>query len=336
MILNNLKKILKKDLKQKLLYLKYKTKINFYPDHFKLGGIPSLMTKLIFFLSMIEKFYREYRVKKNLLFKKQPKYFFIHSFPRSGTNYLKSILESNFELENNIGNGIPKYNQSTDNFIFADNFHAYNLPRLSSIVYKHLSINEIRNSHMTKRINLQKKFRFRFSHFPINTNDLISFNEQIKGVYLIRNPITCCFSYFLHTIKSENFFYRKNSKIKIDTFENQLKFIIKNYKIYINHISKYKKKIFIVRHEDLITNPLLQIKKIFKYFGYKYQLKNLKKSIIINKKKNLQKSMGDSLIYSNRYSLNNILSDKQKKILTNLIKSELKSEIEIYKKINNN
>ena len=51
------------DLRLKLKFLKKKTNINFYPDNFSKTGLKSIYTRLIFFLLMMERFYKEIRIK---------------------------------------------------------------------------------------------------------------------------------------------------------------------------------------------------------------------------------------------------------------------------------
>ena len=125
------KKILRKilnqitttDIRLKLRFLKNKTGINFYPEIFHKKGLKSLYTRIIFFLLVLEKFYKETRIKYRKIFKTNFNYVdlkFINSLPRSGTTLLQNIILSERELSNSSGDGIPKYISSSDNFIYND------------------------------------------------------------------------------------------------------------------------------------------------------------------------------------------------------------------------
>ncbi len=115
---------LNKDIRWKIKILSKKLKINFYPKLFSFKGLKGYYEKIILNLILIDKFYKKKKlVKKNIFInidnKNNNKINCLVSSPGSGSNYIRCLFSSYFEIYYKIGNGIPKFSNIHNKFIFA-------------------------------------------------------------------------------------------------------------------------------------------------------------------------------------------------------------------------
>ncbi len=294
------------DIRLKLRFLKNKTGINFYPEIFHKRGLKSLYTRIIFFLLVLEKFYKETRIKYRKIFNTNLDKIdlkFINSLPRSGTTLLQNIISSERELSNNSGDGIPKYMSSSDNFIYNDIENKKKIPlNLFEVCYENPTMYEIR--YYNKKVQTYDYSRFYFSHYPISKNDLILNQEQLKQVYLIREPISSSISNLKHVLNFDKFANFKNIDFEKDYIEKKLENICSNYKYYFKHVynKKNNQNIMIVKFENLINFTNETIKKIYNFFDVSFDSEILNKSIEIHTKDKTIKRLFKNKSVSNRIS----------------------------------
>ena len=336
----NLKKILNQitttDIRLKLRFLKNKTGINFYPEIFHKKGLKSLYTRIIFFLLVLEKFYKETRIKYRKVFKTNFNYVdlkFINSLPRSGTTLLQNIILSERELSNSSGDGIPKYISSSDNFIYNDLENKKKIPlNLFEVCYDNPSMYEIR--YYNKKVQTYDYSTFYFSHYPISKNDLILDQEKLKQVYLIREPISSSISNLKHVLNFDKFAGLKNLNFEKEYIEKKLKGICANYKFYLKHVlnQKNNQNIMIIKFENLINSTNETIQRIYNFFNINFDLEILNKAIGIHTKDKTIKRLYKNKSVSNRIS-NYILEEDLEVLLKKKIKDVLCEEIKNYNEL---
>ena len=335
-----LKKILNQirttDIRLKLRFLKNKTGINFYPEIFPKKGLKSVYTRLIFFLLILEKFYKETIIKYRKIFNtdfNKIDFKFINSLPRSGTTLLKNIISSERELSNNSGDGIPKYISSSDNFIYNDLENKKKIPlNLFEVCYDNPTMYEIR--YYNKKVQTYDYSAFYFSHYPISKNDLILNQEKFKQVYLIREPISSSISNLKHILNFDKFANLKNINFEKEYIEKKLESVCSNYKFYFKHVldQKNNQNIMIVTFENLINSTNETIKKIYNFFNVNFDLEILNKAISIHTKNETIKRLYKNRSVSNRIS-NYILEKNLEILIIKKIKNVLSEEIIKYNEL---
>ena len=220
------------DIRWKLIKVSKILKINIYPKHFKFNGLNSLYSYLIYNLIYNDKFSKTKKetfdfIKTNVNFKSS-KINFLISTQSSGSNFLRGMLNSYFEMKYGLGNGIPFYNIATDRWIyngpiilFSDFWKVVNLER-------NIKLNKL-NSELKKNF-LEK--RIIFTRHPIVKIDLFDLNKiNINPIVLLREPKDWIISRYLYLEKNE--YYCKfdiadnevNNKIIEDEFSKLCMFI---------------------------------------------------------------------------------------------------------------
>ena len=121
-MLKKLKNFINSDFKRKLIIISKFTKINLYPDYLPTKGLSSLYTKTLFNLFLFLDFLKYRKRSYNKIFKNKDyttKKNFLVSTPSSGSTFLRLMLQSYFELIYQVGNGIPKYDNTNNRMVFA-------------------------------------------------------------------------------------------------------------------------------------------------------------------------------------------------------------------------
>ena len=101
---------LNKDIRWKIKILSKKLKINFYQKLFSFKGLKGYYEKIILNLILIDKFYKKKKlVKKNIFInidnKNNNKINCLVSSPGSGSNYIRCLFSSYFEIYYKISLG---------------------------------------------------------------------------------------------------------------------------------------------------------------------------------------------------------------------------------------
>ncbi len=321
------------DIRLKLKFLKKKTNINFYPDYFNIKGFSSIYTRFIFFLLMFEKFYKELRIKYRKLFNTKFNYekiFLINSLPRSGSTFLNNILSSERELTNNSGNGVPKYLNTTDRFIFNNSENKKRIPlNLFEICYEDLLMYDYRYYNKNKEAYNYNSFYF--THYPISKSDIVNNQKDLKQVFLLREPISSCLSNLKHFLNFDNFISGEKKTFDDKYIQSKLDTICINYKEFFKFIYKFKsnQNYLIISFDNLINSTFENVEKIYNFFNLSFSKENLEKSIKINSKENTINMLFKNKELSNRVS-NFHINPNIEKDLIEKIKNNLKDEINKY------
>ena len=318
------------DLRLKLKFLKKKTNINFYPDNFSKTGLKSIYTRLIFFLLMMERFYKEIRIKYRMIFNTKFEYDkikIINIIPRSGSTFLMNLIYSERELFNGSGDGVPKYKSEVDEFVFNVLENKRRIPfQLFEICYLDLTFHDYRNYNQDVRAYDYNNFYF--SGYPTPKNDLIPHQEKLRQIYLVREPISQCISYLKHMLNFDKFVTLENKNFENEYIFKKLKIVCENYKSFINHVyeKRYQENIMIITYESLVNDTKLTLKKIYNFFQVEFNEQFLEKSININSKQNTLKMLYKNKKVSNRIS--NYQFEKDFEVtLIKRIKESLKYEL---------
>ena len=116
-MINNLSKFIKLELRNKLRVIENKFNFKIYPHYIKNNLIDKIKFKVIFFfilnerLKKIKKFY-----KNNIRLDLNKKHNCIITFPRSGTHYVQTVINSYYEIFLDIGAGNVKYDGINDKY----------------------------------------------------------------------------------------------------------------------------------------------------------------------------------------------------------------------------
>lgn len=171
---------------------------------------------------------------------------YIVEFPKSGITWLSTIIANINLLESNEKIKITFYN-----------LQQY-----------------IPDIHSTRTINYFPlwsfpKFRFIKSHDTYNKN-------YKHVIYLVRDPIKVMNSYFI---------FAKELKIFNGTIDDFVKHPLFGIKSWIDHIESWlnkgvtDQKIHLIKYEDLLENPFIELKKIYQNLGLDVSDDNIHKSI---------------------------------------------------------
>ena len=122
-MIKKLKNFFKYDIRIKLKKISYLTGISFYPNFFSFRGIKRFYHYLIFEMIFFSKTFKKRKILKNKLkneiisnFNKKNNV--LVSSPASGSTFIRSCLYSYFEIYLKIGNGIPKYDNINNLWLF--------------------------------------------------------------------------------------------------------------------------------------------------------------------------------------------------------------------------
>ena len=328
-ILNKIKKFINLDIRWKLKFLGGLIGLKLYPSSFKLSGLKSIYSKIIFYLIFQEKS-KEIR-KKNyeLIFKtnlKNNRKNILVALPRSGSNFLRNLITSYVAIEHNISNGVPKYDGVLDRW-----------KRLSSTIFSGNMYNSItlddEDFKIKKILNeeeLQKKIIY-FTRHPIQPADLIDINF-CNPVILLRNPKTQVRSWILTKAFAYKYKYNDFLKELNKQIERNFEFLI----FWKNYVDQNSDKSLIVDFDDLSSSTEKVLSKVLKFYDYLINKDILERSVEINSKTNYKKYIGNINKKSLRF-MSDEISIVNEDNYNKLIKENkrIKDVFEIYNYLNN-
>lgn len=281
---SKLKSFFQSDIRWKLIKLKKITKINLYPQYFHKNGFRGIYTKLIITLILREKLQRHKKSLINNFFlsnktKHDRKINFLISTPSSGSNFMRLMLSSYFELIYQIGDGIPKYDNLNDLYIFPiTQIEAGNL-------YNHLSFERVRNYEnlkLAKDKNLDfDKNKIIFTRYPLENLDLFRLDEA-RPVILVRDPYEQILSSYTRTINFKKYLSRDviNHKLLNELVNRYYNFI----NFWLNHTKNLDENNYkIVKYENLLLDTVKTLKDVLNFYNYKINNEHIIKSTEIHK-----------------------------------------------------
>tara|TARA_B100001057_G_scaffold320473_1_gene320730 strand:- start:344 stop:1372 length:1029 start_codon:yes stop_codon:yes gene_type:complete len=333
---NRITRFLKQNIKWKLKAISNLIKINLYPQNFNFLKINFnyFYSKFIFNLIFYEKVFWSKKFLKNKIFIQQKnlskKLKCFVSSPGSGGTFVRNVFNSYFEIRFGIGNGIPKFNNITNTWVFSGS------PWLSADLY-----NAIEDKISAKRQNNSEKFYSEkqffdkaiiFTRYPFrNTEiDLFDFNEM-KFLVLFRNPHDWMISQYT---KYEIRLKKNNTQINKD-FINKYLMDLKKYYIFWNSFKNNNKNILYIDYNNITKNNFKTFKKIFSFFNYD----KIDNNLILNCIKYNSVTFSKKLV-NNNFKGTRFTDVKKKKKISLKISKFLKYEInrlgmnKLYKELN--
>ena len=277
-ITQKIKKFFKKDIREKLIFLKI------YPKFFYSSGIKSIYPKFIFSRILKERFirfkrdnYKKFYIERS----ENEKNNFLFSLPRSGSTATRLMLISYFEMIYGIGNGIPKYDPINDKWIFPlSNIQHQELH--NSLVFENLTSNmERKHIDLFLSNNEFKKKKIIFSRYPLLNSDTYNIKYS-NPVILIRKPKDQIISYCVnHGFTFENL-SQNNLMIVKKAFNNYQKFI----KFWQNELENNinKKDYIVLNFRNIVSNPKEVLECLLKFYGYKVNKELIDRAAEIHQK----------------------------------------------------
>ena len=324
-ILNQIKKFINLDIRWKLRFIGNLISLKLYPSSFKLSGLKSIYSKIIFFIVFQEKTKKIRKENYNLIFKinvKNQKKNVLVALPRSGSNFLRNLITSYVAIENKISDGTPKYDGITDSW------KKFSSTIFSADMYSSISLDEekFKIRKIFKDNDLIKK-QIYFTRHPIQEADLINI-DKVNPVILLRNPKDQIKSWIL----TKSFRYNYNKNQFIDELLSQIRKNLAFLNYWKNYLSKKDSKEYLIVDFTELTKETYEIfSKILKFYKYEVEYEIIKKSVEINNKENYKKYIGNKNVNSIRFMNDKILNSNID-IFNEIIQSnsEIKNIIEIY------
>jgi hypothetical protein len=305
-----IKKFCKLEIRDKTRAIQKLINFEIYPQYIRNNFFDKLKYNFFFFFTLrekikiLKKYYKEeFKLKKNQRLN------LITTFPRSGTNYINSVISSYYDINLKIGNGDVFYNGLLDSYVNSSHFLDKKLDLHNGIIF-----DMPYEFYKFRYKDMYKKEILGAGHFPLGDINTI-FVQNSKFVVLIRKKIE----------KSISSWYvmQKKNEIKINQKLIDYSFldsIIKNYSFFNNfwRENKLELKYKFVYYEDFIENPFLEFSKIFSFFQLSLNVDDLKKAINCNDKNNINQKIvkktsdrqTDIFFSSYRLELEKIINEK--------------------------
>ena len=242
------------EIRGKIRAIERNLNIKIYPKYLKKNIIDKIKFRIIFSISMYQRIKRiKSYYKKNLYPALDQKFNFITTFPRSGTNYVSSVIDCYYELLFDIGNGEVKYNGLKDTY-------ENNCSSLNKSTNIHNGINFFKQNYKLNEIQSKKYIKeIMFAeHFPLSDINTV-YIDNITFVVIIRKQI----------FKSISSWYIMTKDINQKIDYSYVDSLIKEY-LYFNNFWKENKlnlKYKIFYYEDLIDNENNKFLEIFNFFN---------------------------------------------------------------------
>lgn len=297
---------LQSDFRWKLIKLSKIIKINLYPKTFNLSNYAH---KIIFNFIFNEKSQKIKKIiSQNII--EQQKYSkknlkFLVSPPGSGSTFVRCMLNSYFEIFYGIGNGIPKFNNITNEWIFSGS------PILSSDLFNSIIIDESLNKNNTNKYFSKKEFYKNvifFTRYPYKNSkiDLHNFNNS-KIIVLFREPYDWMISQYTRYEKKN---YVDKKIVNVIMIKESLNYLKTYYDFWLKYSKLNKTKVLFIDYKILTTKSNKAFFEICKFINYKISNKELINDCVkYNSKRyslKLIKTKFEGTRFSNSYERNKI------------------------------
>ncbi len=196
------------------------------------------------------------------------------------------MLKSYFELYFKLGNGIPKFDNINNAWIYSS------YPIINGDLFNQVDIDYPSNKpdFSIKFYSRKKYFKnsIIFTRYPFTRIDLHKF-KLLKFIVLFREPYDWMISYYVHHEKKK--FFTKN-RINEKIIRHSLLRLKNYYEFWIKFSENNKKKVFFLDYNKLTGKSLKSFTEICKFFHFSVSNKKI---------------ISDSVKYnSKKYSLKNI------------------------------
>ena len=315
------KRFLKLDIRWKLKRIEKLLGINLYPKYFEFNGIKNFYSYIVFNLIFFEQIFKKKKVVfqriKKISENNNKKVNFIYCLPSSGSNYVRNFLSSYFELKYKIGNGIPKFDNYSDNrWFYSDS------PVIWPDLFSNVFLEQYQPNNEWSFYNKEEflKERVGMSRYPLKGIDLFKI-EDTKPLILLREPYDWFTSVYFKKSKEDYYSTEEkniiNKKIINDTIVRYLKY----NKFWINYLKKKNKEDFlIIKFKDLVTEEKKSILRILNFFKIEIDEEKINRAIHVNSK--------EFTISNNQaeFKGTRFVNPNEKQKIKDLIHDELKSE----------
>ena len=271
-MLNKIKNFLKNyDIRWKFLIIGKYLGVRLYPAYFNLRGLKSILFKIFFNLIINEKI----KKKKNQFLKEiyeiielkgNQKANFLISSPSSGGNFVRYLLSSYFEIRFNTGNGIPKFDNQTNKWIFNSS------PIFSGDLFNFITLERyILNFNIIPKEEYIKKKIF-LSRYPFSSQKNIKLHpnffriNEMRPIILFREPLEWIISKYCW---KENIKFQNTDKID----ELYIHYDLDKYNKYLSYWLNYVKnnesnKYLLIEFKNLINDEKRTFLKILDFLNY--------------------------------------------------------------------
>ena len=239
---------------------------------------------------------------------------------RSGSTYLRNIINNYLAKIYKVSSGEPIYNSELDHFTFDKNF---------IVQADYWGLINSDTFYINNRIKKDKLNTIFFSRFPNGRLSTLLNLDNDNIFILVRDPIEVIRSSYIHrnlTIKNNQYIINENISIK-HIFKKFLSFY------FFWNKRKNNKNVKITSYELLIKNCKKELLKIFNFFNLEVDSEYLKDAISINSKDNYKKIILKKNMASKRFSIlhdPDLVEDLNKKIHEEVKKSNI---YEIYESL---
>ena len=315
------------DIRWKLLILGKHLRFKIYPDYLENKGIKKIFFWIIFNLIYFEKtrkkkkqFLEEIKIITN---NSNEKVNFLISSPSSGGNYVRYLISSHFEIYYKIGNGIPKFNNLSNKFIFSAS------PILSGDIFNFIELEKnINNFKFFSKEEFNKK-KVILSRYPYPSQNLILKPNlfkvnSIRPIILFRDAFDWLQSRYSWR---ENKSFTNNNQIDEKLILSQISDYIKYIKFWLEYTNTNNSKNYLLLDfKTLTNNEKKSFLKILEFLNYEIlDDEILDKIISVNSKEYAKKDLGVEF-RGTRFT-----DDHKKKITKNKIYDYCKNQKEFIK-----
>jgi len=315
------KRFLKLDIRWKLKRIEKLLGINLYPKYFEFNGIKNFYSYIVFNLIFFEQIFKKKKVVfqriKKISENNNKKVNFIYCLPSSGSNYVRNFLSSYFELKYKIGNGIPKFDNYSDNrWFYSDS------PVIWPDLFSNVFLEQYQPNNEWSFYNKEEflKERVGMSRYPLKGIDLFKI-EDTKPLILLREPYDWFSSIYVRRFKGE--FYKDFSQNNIN--EKLIQDTILRFKKFTNFWKKFltnqeNQNFLIIKFENLVESNKEIFLKILKFFNLEIDNEKVDRSIYINSKEFIMSNMQAEFKGTRFADVND--KNRKKELLKDILKNE--------------
>jgi len=282
----SLKRFLNYDIRVKIKSIEKKIKLKLYPSYFKFSGFRKYYTYFIFNLIFFEKVFKKkkeiYNQIKKITDISENRINSLYCLPSSGSNFLRNFFQSYLEIRYGIGNGIPKFNNYTDN-----KWHYSDTIIFPADLFSNIKLeNESKNNEWKfydKRTFLKE--RVIAGRYPLKDMDLFKI-ENTKPLVLFREPHDWLISVYVRRIKIKHYKGNNLDDINHELIDHSIARYKKFLKFWIDFLkSKNMKEFLVVNFDDLTKkNSKSTILNILNFFQIPIDESAINKSLQYNSK----------------------------------------------------
>jgi hypothetical protein len=313
------------DIRWKFLIIGKRLGIKVYPTYFNLRGLKSLVFKIFFNLIINEKLKKK---KKQFLkeiyevieLEENQKANFLISSPSSGGNFIRHLLSSYFEIKFKTGNGIPKFDNQSNKWIFNSS------PIMSGDLFNFIILERYPFNYNIIPKEEYKKKKIFISRYPYESQNVILYPDffkidEMKPIILFRDPLEWIVSRYC---------WREDIKFQNTDIIDKLfiQYDLNNYNKYLSYWLNYVKntqneKYLLIEFKNIINDEKKTFLKILNFLNYELlEEKKINQILKINSKEFALENLGTEFM-GTRFT-NNIKKENAKKKISNFSNEYLK------------